>query len=52
MGKHARTTHGKAHEKIWEKGESIEGFDRLVVFDLRQPFEDVHLGFAGQYLGL
>jgi hypothetical protein len=54
MGKHAGITHGITHEKTREynTGEPIEGFDRLAVLDLRQPFEDVRLGFAGQYLGL
>jgi hypothetical protein len=54
MGKHERTTHGNTHKETWENntGKPIEGFDRLVVLDLRHPFEHVRLALVGQYLGL
>jgi hypothetical protein len=53
MGKHAEQP-GDPHKKTCENntGGPIEGFDRLVVLYLRQPFEDVRLGFVSQYLGL
>jgi hypothetical protein len=53
-GKTCETNTGNTHEKTWENntGEPVEGFDRLVVLDLRQkPFEPACLGFVGQYLG-
>jgi hypothetical protein len=52
-GKTCENNTGNTHEKTWENntGEPIEWFDRLVVLDLRHPFEDIRLALVGQYLG-